>query len=467
MIMPGCPVEMGGSPILKGSQRGNAARLAVHLMNAHDNEHVELHELRGFMTEDDLHAALKEAEAIAKGTRCQQHLFSLSLNPPQDAHVDTATFEAAVELAEQKLGLNGQPRAVVFHEKEGRRHAHAVWSRIDTDTMTARQLSFTKRRLVDLSQELYLQHGWDMPKGMIDRAAKNPLTFTRAEWQQAKRAKQDPQVLKALFKEAWQRSDSAESLKSALEQRGYYLARGDRRGVVAVDYRGEAYALSRWSGVKAKDVAARFKEADVLPSVDEQRQKLAGLVADNLRTHKQQIEDGYRRLRPSLEYKRVQMVERHRIERTGLAQLQKQRDAREAAARAARLPEKGFGKLWSRITGKYSKLKAQNEHDGWQSLRRDQAERDKIIAKQLDERQRLQAAIRNQREERLQELVAIRQEIANYMLIKQGKKPTITPQKSAERSTLQTKAREKTRKDRQDQGRERSRSRDRGPDFDR
>lgn len=397
--------------ILKGSQRGNAAKLAAHLMNMRDNEHVELHELRGFMSEDDLHGALKESEAIAKGTRCQQHLFSLSLNPPQDTYVDTATFEAAVELAEQRLGLNGQPRAIVFHEKEGRRHAHAVWSRIDTDTMTAKHLPFTKRRLMELSKELYLKHGWDMPKGMIDHAAKNPLTFLRSEWQQAQRTKQDPQIIKAIFKDAWQRSDSAEALKTALEQRGYYLAKGDRRGVVAVDYRGEAYALSRWSGVKSKDVSARFKKVDGLPSLDEQRQKIAGLMADNLRSYKQQIEDGYKRLRPSLEHRRVQMVERHRIERAGLAEIQKSREVREVAARAARLPDNAFGKLWSRLTGSYSKLKAQNEHDAWQALRRDQAERDKIIIKQFEERQRLQEAIKKQREERLQELIAVRQQI--------------------------------------------------------
>ena len=453
--------------IMKGSQRGNAARLAAHLMNTRDNEHVELHELRGFMSEDDLHGALKEAEAIAKGTRCQQHLFSLSLNPPPDAHADIATFEAAVEMAEQKLGLSGQPRAVVFQEKEGRRHAHAVWSRIDTDTMTARHLAFTKRRLMDLSQELYLQHGWDMPKGMIDRAAKNPLTFTRDEWQQAQRTKQDPQIVKAFFKDAWQRSDSAEALKAALEHRGYYLAKGDRRGVVAVDYRGEAYALSRWSGVKAKEVAARFKELDALPSVDEQRQNIAGLVADNLRGHKQQIAEGYKQLRLTLEYKRTQMVERHRMERNGLAELQKNRETREAAARAARLPQNGFGKLWSRLTGKYSDLKAQNEHDAWQSLRRDQAERDKVIAKQLDERQRLQAAIKKQREERLQELIAVRQQIANYMLMSRGIKPTIMPQQAVERSKVGGRAQAKTRNEQRDQGRERSRSRDRGPNFER
>lgn len=445
--------------ILKGSQRGNAAKLATHLMNMQDNEHVSLHELRGFMSEDDLHGALKESEAIAKGTRCQQHLFSLSLNPPQDKHVDTATFEAAIELAEQRLGLDGQPRAVVFHEKEGRRHAHAVWSRIDTGTMTAKQLSFTKRRLMDLSQELYLQHGWDMPKGIIDRAAKNPLTFSRAEWQQAQRTKQDPQIIKAIFKDAWQRSDSPDALKAALEARGYYLAKGDRRGVVAVDYRGEAYALSRWSGVKAKDVSARFKEVEALPSIEEQKQRLGGLVADRLRSHAQELAAGHKKLRPALELRRSQLVERHRTERTELAHLHKQREAREAAAWAARLPQKGWGKLWSRLTGKYSELKAQSEHDAWQALRRDQDERDKMIAKQLDERQRLQEAIKKQREEQLQELMSIRQQLANVMLMKQGKNPTIMPKDAAPKLRPQARSAERIRETRLGQGRERERSR--------
>lgn len=49
--------------------------------------------------------------------------------------VSVYVFEAAVEMAEQRLGLHGQPRAIVFHEKDGWRHAHTVWSWIDPDTM--------------------------------------------------------------------------------------------------------------------------------------------------------------------------------------------------------------------------------------------------------------------------------------------------------------------------------------------
>ena len=456
--------------ILKGSQRGNSAQLAKHLTNVRDNEHVELHELRGFINENELHEALKESEAIAKGTRCKQHLFSLSLNPPEGVHVNTATFETAIELAEQKLGLDGQPRAVVFHEKEGRRHAHAVWSRIDVDTMTAKQLSFSKMRLMEVSKELYLQHGWDMPKGMIEREARNPLNFSRAEWQQAQRTKQDPRMVKALFKDAWQRSDSSDALKAALEQKGYYLARGDRRGVVAVDYRGEAYALARWSGVKAKDVTERFGKADALPSVNEQREMIAGLAADNLRAQAGEIEDRYKRLRPTVEFKRTQMVERQRIERTGLAQLQKQREEREIATRTARLPDKGVSKFWSQITGKYSKLKAENEHDAWQALRRDQVERDKVVARQIDERQRLQQVIKKMQQERNEEIAVIRQEIANYLLMRQGKTATIEAKRPEQAEKLRVGVK-KTKRERDGNERERQRQRkqdrdlDRGPGF--
>lgn len=171
--------------ILKASQRSGAVQLAQHLLKA-ENEHVELHEIRGFMS-DTVLGAFKEAQAIACGTRCGQFLFSLSLSPPETEAVPVEAFEAALDKIEGSLGLTGQPRVVIFHEKEGRRHAHAVWSRIDAETMTARQMSFFKIKLREISKELYLEHGWLMPKGLVDSKARDPRNFDLAEWQQAKR----------------------------------------------------------------------------------------------------------------------------------------------------------------------------------------------------------------------------------------------------------------------------------------
>ena len=90
--------------ILKGSQRSGAKQLGLHLLKTEENEHVELHDIRGFMS-DDVVGALREAEAIAKGTKCRQFMFSVSLNPPENERVHVRTFEKALEAIEEKNGL--------------------------------------------------------------------------------------------------------------------------------------------------------------------------------------------------------------------------------------------------------------------------------------------------------------------------------------------------------------------------
>lgn len=411
--------------ILKGSQRGNSAQLASHLLNSSDNEHISVHEVRGFLS-DNLHDAMSEADAISKGTRCKQFLFSLSLSPPEQANTSTETFETAIEMVEQKLGLEGHPRAIVFHEKEGRRHAHAVWSRIDAQTMTAKNLPFYKTRLSEVSKELYLENGWDLPKGFIDRDFRNPLNFKLKEWQQAKRVQQDPRVIKAMFKDCWQRSDSGAALKQSLSEKGYYLAKGDRRAIVAVDFRGEVYALSRWAGVKAREVKARFTKAEKLKSVAEVKADIAARMDEKLKSFIQEINLDYRRTRPAIEYQRKQMVERQKRERAQLKERQDKKAQKEEQERARKLP-KGLGALWGRITGKVQRLKQQNAMEAWQTSRRDGVERDKLISRHLDERQKLQSRIKNIRQKRSQEVANIQRDIARYIAQPQSKSPSKTP----------------------------------------
>lgn len=147
--------------IMVGNSRGNGQNLARHLLSP-DNERVSVHAVDGFMS-DNLHGAFKEAEAVSKGTRCKKYLFSLSLNPPKGAEVNTDVFDDTIGRVEKQLNLSGQPKAVVFHEKSGadgvtRRHCHVVWSRIDSENMKAIPMDYSKRRLNELAKELYLEH---------------------------------------------------------------------------------------------------------------------------------------------------------------------------------------------------------------------------------------------------------------------------------------------------------------------
>ncbi len=259
--------------ILKASQRSGGTQLAIHLLKTDENEHVEIHEVSGFMSDTPMEA-FNEAYAISRGTKCKQFLFSLSLSPPENESVPVEIFEKAIADIENKIGLTGQARVIVFHEKEGRRHAHCVWSRIDVEKMKAINLPYFKLKLRDISRELYLEHGWQMPRGLVNSIERNPLNFNQAEWQQAKRTKQDPRAIKEAFQDCWAISDSRAAFASALEERGYYLAKGDRRGFVAVDWRGETYAVSRWVGIKTKDVKAKLGDFEKLPSVEEAKKKI-------------------------------------------------------------------------------------------------------------------------------------------------------------------------------------------------
>lgn len=405
--------------ILKASERGNAAELARHLMNARDNDHVELHELRGFACED-LAGAMIEADAVAKGTRCRNFLFSLSLNPPENETVSTEVFKATVETVEHRLGLEGHPRAIVFHEKEGRRHAHAVWSRIDAETMTAKNLPFYKTRLMEVSRELYLEHGWQMPQGMIDRSLRNPLNFSRAEWQQAKRVQTDPRLIKAAFQECWNRSDSADSLRAALEEKGYFLARGDRRGVVAVDWRCECYALSRYAGVKAKDVSARIGDGKALPSVAERQAWLGERIGAKLRAWAQEEAVRHEKQALALKFQRDQMVQRQRAHRRELDTAQERRRDEEQRQRAARIP-KGLKGIWSWATGKTRKIRLQNEAEALRAQERDRAEREAVAQRQLAERRVLQQRVKLVRAKQHEAVHELTREAALYA--RMGREP--------------------------------------------
>ena len=399
--------------ILKASERGGARQLALHLLKTEENEHVELHEVRGFVA-DDLHGALHEAYAVSRGTRCRKFLFSLSLSPPESEDVPVEAFEAAIRRIEEKLGLEGQPRAIVFHEKEGRRHAHCVWSKIDVGAMKARPLPHFKRKLNAIARELFIEHGWKLPKGFRKTQARDPLTFTRAEWQQSKRAKQDPKALKAMFQECWAASDSKAAFQNMLRERGYYLARGDRRGFVAVDYRGEAYSLSRYFGVKAKELKARLGDPEALQSTEDAKAWLAERMNQTLRRHVFQLEKQHERQMGLLEAKRRAMAKAHQDARRSLTGRHQQRWEAEERERAARLP-RGIQAVWFWITGKSREIRRDNEAEIERARQRDRAELQAMRTEQLNERRTLQTKIRALRQSHNREHADLHADIAHYM----------------------------------------------------
>lgn len=372
--------------ILNGNCRGGARNLALHLLKE-ENEHVAVYQVRGFAS-DTLPEALNEAYAVSRGTRCKKFLFSLSLNPPPGHDVSTEAFEAAVDRAEAELGLTGQPRAIVFHEKQGRRHAHAVWSRIDADAMKAIPLPYSHMRLRGVSRELFIEHGFRMPRGLADSRERDPRNFSLEEYQQARRHGKDPRAIKTAIQDAWALSDSKAAFIHALEERGFKLARGDRRGFVALDHTGEPYAVAKWAGVKTKALRERLGDAEHLPAIAEVRQTIARDMLPAMQRLGQEQDRQRERLEGEFGRRRALLVERQRDERAAQDARLHARQMAEARERQARFAP-GVRGLWDRLSGEHRRTKEKNELEAYDALLRDRTEKDDLIFGHLAQRAEL------------------------------------------------------------------------------
>lgn len=269
--------------ILFASQRGSGQDLATHLMNEHDNEYMEVADLRGSVA-GDLHGAFSEWEAQASAmTRCSNYLYSLSISPDQtQGRLTREQYADFIGRADERLGLAGQPRAVVFHIKpdksgESREHCHVIWSRIDVQDMKAIHMAFDHDTLMMVAREFARDHGLILPGGYHkargqERRKNRQLSLYEKNQQDTTGLTKEERM--AVVTQCWRHSDNATSFVAALQSHGYVLATG-KRDYVLVDMYGAVNALPKLIDdrqVRAKDIRAflgREFPPETLPSVED------------------------------------------------------------------------------------------------------------------------------------------------------------------------------------------------------
>ncbi|MCU7837974.1 MAG: relaxase/mobilization nuclease domain-containing protein [Candidatus Thiodiazotropha sp. (ex Troendleina suluensis)] len=408
------------------SQRGLGQDLAAHLQNQHDNEVMEVAELRGSIA-DDLHGAFAEWEAQAHAlTRCRNYLYSLSINPgPRQGELTREQYRDYIDRVENKLGLSGQPRAIVFHTKHGREHCHAVWSRIDPVNEKAVHLAFDHDKLMMVTREFARDHGLELPdgyaKGKVSEKSPQVSVYEMAQQRGTGLSREDH---RQVVTEAWKASDSPAAFMQALADKGYMLATG-KRPYVLVDFYGGMHALPKLIAdktVRTRDVRAFLEKdypPDTLPSVDEAKKLIA--------THRKSAEahlKSEQRFEALSELKHVQQVRRqaqekdgiilHRrvhLERAHLATAHRtQRDEQRVQyleqtrrikhERFERRPT-GLAGFLARVTGMEAVRKKLHKYQDRKRLRTYLADRDTLKKQQFQERTALQ---------RRQEMQALDQE---------------------------------------------------------
>jgi Relaxase/Mobilisation nuclease domain len=251
--------------IIKGKSRSGPAALAAHLGNAEKNERVSLLEVRDTIAQD-LRGALIEMDAYAAGTRCERPLYHAAISPGPPHRLSPEERIEAIDALEKKMGLDGHARVVVLHEKYGREHIHIVWSRVDLKTMRAVPDSHNYRKHEEVARDLERRFDHERVQGAhAERGgAKRPdRTPSRAELRQEERTGIKGKDVKREVTEAFRASDNAEAFKAALEDKGYVLAKGDRRDFVLVDRAGGIHSLARRiDGIKAAELRTYMAAID-------------------------------------------------------------------------------------------------------------------------------------------------------------------------------------------------------------
>ena len=122
-----------------------------------------------------------------------------------------------------------------------------------------------------------------------------------------------------------------------------------------MDHKGEVYAISRWVGVKAKQVRDRLGEPDDLPSVREAHAKADKTVTDRIEELRLEQERVAKRKLEQLKRKYKSMLNAQKAERRKLTRHHVERRNAEQASQEARIRKGLFG-LLDRITGKRRRI---------------------------------------------------------------------------------------------------------------
>lgn len=271
--------------MIAGATRGRGGRhLWRHLLKTDGGQQVALLPAR-YLSATDLPHQLQELVASASHGRTDQAVYHVHVDPPAGCDVKAVISTFAMEF-EKEFGLQGSPRCGVLHRKEGRTHAHIVYSLVKADGKVI-SLSHEYARREKVSRITEFRHGLPMIRGRHNRAVYNALVregradvtaamerlgllggprpaarMTPAERHQQERTKVSLPDIRQAVHDAWSSKTAPEDFRRLLKKAGLLLAEG-QKGAVVVDGAGGVHSLARLLSVAARQASTRISTSTI------------------------------------------------------------------------------------------------------------------------------------------------------------------------------------------------------------
>lgn len=266
----------------RGHSFKGAAAYLMHDKNAQTSERVawtSTHNLHTdnvekaarFMAWTDLNREALRDEGASKAGRSATagNVYHYSLAWKDGQEPSREHMEQTAHASIERLGLEKHQYFLVAHQDEEHKHVHVVVNLVNPETGKIANVYRDRYRLDRWANEYEKEHGIVCD----NRAAKYQAL------EQGEPAYKSPSEQKKLAREgheknaklAFETSDSGKAFAASLQDKGLTLARGNQRGFVVVDGRGNVYALGGMiEGAKTKDINAKLKDVDreALPIAD-------------------------------------------------------------------------------------------------------------------------------------------------------------------------------------------------------
>lgn len=166
--------------------------------------------------------------------------------------------------------------------------------------------------------------------------------------------------------------------------------------------------------MNTKELQARLGDPANLPSVAVTRENLSRRMTKTLENHQKTVRNQLRQEAEPILRERLAMRQKHREERKTMKEFHDQRKAQETKKRADKLP-RGLLGIWHRLTGKYQIARIENEALAKQCEKRDREQKQFLVERQLQDRQKLQDQYKAIKGEHNSVLQNLREHTAHYM----------------------------------------------------
>lgn len=235
--------------IITGKARKNGSQLGAYLVNKGENENIKPLEIRGSTATNVADAVYDFSLMTEKTKRGKQGIYHATISPEigEDAKFQEADWLRCADVLEKKLGLTGQNRVIVKHEKIGkdgqlRQHLHVVWQREK------------EGKLVKTSHN-YRQH--DSARRELETEFGHKLT-------------KQPQQIKEQLTKIWETAKDGRAFMQKAKEAGYLVTKSLKRAYTVIDQRGEKMDLVRQIiGSKTESVREKLKPAEHLMQDEE------------------------------------------------------------------------------------------------------------------------------------------------------------------------------------------------------